>query len=62
MTGEFMFGDAEPEDAWDPDDPPREQVRNIIRRLALLRVIRDARNEIRLNQIREDLEHIFGRL
>ena len=31
-----MFDDYEPEDAWHPDDPPLEQVRNLRRRLALL--------------------------
>ena len=29
------FGDDEPEDAWDPDDAPRELIANLIRRAAL---------------------------
>ena len=33
MTG---FEDYEPEDAWHPEDPPAEQVRNLRLRLALL--------------------------
>jgi hypothetical protein len=31
-----VFGDYEPEDAWHPEDPPAEQVRNLRLRLALL--------------------------
>jgi len=31
----FVFGDSDPEDAWQADDPPAEQIRNIIRRLVL---------------------------
>jgi hypothetical protein len=29
--------DAEPEDSWDPDDDPREQIANLVRRALLLR-------------------------
>lgn len=28
------FGDYDPADAWDPEDPPHEQVANLLRRLA----------------------------
>jgi len=33
---DIEFGDEEPEDAWDAEDPPEEQVRNLRLRLALL--------------------------
>ena len=35
------FGDIEPEDSWDPDDPPRVLIDNLLRRLALLGIIRE---------------------
>jgi len=31
-----LFGDYEPEDAWNADDPPRDQVINLRRRLGVL--------------------------
>ena len=32
----FTFGDAEPEDSWDRDDSPDEQLENLRRRVLLL--------------------------
>lgn len=38
MSDDFRdFGDAEPEDSWDVDDDPEEQLRNLVRRAILLR-------------------------
>ena len=60
------FGDSEPEDSWDPDDPPRELLGNIARRVLLLRASFDAiatpREKLRFDQISEDLEHVMDRL
>ena len=39
MSIEFL--DIEPEDGWDPDDPPRVLIDNLLRRLALLGIIRE---------------------
>ena len=35
-----VFGDAEPEDAWDPDDPVDELIANLFRRFALFGITR----------------------
>lgn len=58
------FGDAEPEDSWDPDDPVVDLLRNIIRRVLLLAVLHGLaeRDALRVAQIREDLEHILARV
>jgi hypothetical protein len=60
------FGDSEPEDGWDADDPPRELLGNIARRVLLLRGSLDAvatpRERLRFDQISEDLEHVMDRL
>jgi hypothetical protein len=60
------FGDSEPEDAWDADDPPRELLGNIARRILLLRsslnAALNARERLRFDQISEDLEHVIDRL
>jgi len=60
------FGDSEPEDSWHPDDPPRELLGNIARRVLLLRASLDAvatpRERLRFAQIGEDLEHVIDRL
>ena len=37
-TDVFVFGDDEPEDAWDPIDPVPELIDNLRRRMALLEV------------------------
>lgn len=37
-----MIGDDEPEDAWDADDPTRELVTNLTRRVVVLLVDDDA--------------------
>ena len=41
MDAQVDFGDAEPEDSWDPDDPPPVLIDNLLRRLALLAIIRE---------------------
>jgi len=62
------FGDIEPEDSWDPDDPLPDLVDNLLRRLALVLVILwrgdllTERDELRLRDIAEDLAHIRRRL
>lgn len=62
-AGEW-FGDAEPEDAWDPDDSVADLVGNIVARIKIivgLRVL-DETIEHRLDWIRLDLEHVAGRI
>lgn len=58
------FGDIEPEDSWDADDSVPEMVRNILRRLALLVVLRELGEaaQRRLELIEEDLRHVLTRL
>ena len=55
------FGDADPEDAWYPDDPIPDLIANLIRRR-----IRDRRNReldaVRAVMFDEDLAHILMRL
>lgn len=60
MTG---FGDSDPEDAWDPDDPLPELVANIRRRLALLVALHrlDRHSQQRLEMAADDLEVIHRR-
>lgn len=59
-----MYGDTEPEDAYDASDPPKVRLRNIIRRLALLRSDVDyvfgERHELRLREAIDDLETLIG--
>jgi hypothetical protein len=55
------FGDADPEDAWDPDDPPEILVDNLRRRLVLLLEHHDrARQRIELAV--RDLGHVVTRI
>ena len=58
------FGDADPEDGWDPDDAVVELVDNIRRRLAAVVVSHGA--DVRLRQrmllAADDLAHIFDRV
>jgi hypothetical protein len=63
MTG-GDFGDAAPEDAWDPDDPVDNLVDNLRRRLAAIVALRmvDDVIESRLAWIVTDLEHVAGRI
>ena len=58
------FGDAEPEDAWDPDDPVIELLDNIARRLAALVALEllDDVVERRIGWLRDDLAHIIERV
>jgi len=60
------FGDSEPEDSWDADDPIPEQLENIIRRIVLLRAsvgaMATAREQLRFEHIDEDLRFILLRL
>ena len=66
MTVDPSTFDSEPEDSWDPDDPPRELVGNIARRVLLLRASLDAvatdREKLRFDQVVDDLEHVMDRL
>lgn len=61
-----VFGDDEPEDAWDAGDPPVIKLGNIARRIALLRAGLDAvatpRERLRFEQIDEDLAHVIAEL
>ena len=58
------FGDADPEDAWDPDDPLAHLVDNIVRRVALVVALKalDARAQQRLDLIERDLRHVADRI
>lgn len=60
------FGDDEPEDAWDATDPPKEQLRNLLRRVILLRSSLDAivtdRERLRITQLEEDLAFVAERI
>ena len=60
------FGDYEPEDAWDATDSPINQLRNLLRRVALLRATLDLiatdRERLRLEQLETDLTTVIGRL
>jgi len=69
----MTFGDDEPEDAWDPDDPIDELVANLIRRAALAGVTVDiedsaavlrelARRRITREGFAADLELVARRL
>lgn len=60
----MIFGDAEPEDAWDPDDPVDELIDNLLRRLALLVALRDLDDRVqqRLRMLADDLEHVATRV
>jgi len=51
------FGDAEPEDAWHPDDPVTDLVANLIRRRR-----RDRRDTIKDLMFDEDLAHVLDRV
>jgi hypothetical protein len=46
-----IFGDEEPEDAWDVSDPPPDQVRNIRLRLALLIAAEDSNGDELLGEL-----------
>ena len=60
------FGDSEPEDSWDADDPVPEQLDNILRRIALLResvgAMATQREQMRFRDIDEDLRTVIRRL
>ena len=60
------FGDSEPEDSWDADDPVLEQLDNILRRVALLResvgAMATAREQQRFRDIDEDLRTVIRRI
>jgi hypothetical protein len=58
------FGDADPEDAWDPDDPVVELLDNLRRRIVAILLLRavDERLHQRLEMLRDDLAHILERV
>jgi hypothetical protein len=55
------FGDSEPEDAWHPDDPPTDLIRNLIRRRDRDRDNRDL-EELRRVMFDEDLAWVLHRV
>jgi hypothetical protein len=61
-----LFGDDEPEDAWDADDSPFEQLDNLRRRIRLviekLQGIAPEREMLRLQQLEEDFEFVRERI
>ena len=62
MSGDF--GDADPEDAWDPDDPVHELLDNLRRRLTIILAL-DVLDEVverRLGWLRDDLAHTLDRV
>ena len=66
MTGDDLepdggFGDADPEDAWHPDDPIPDLIANLIRRRARDRVNRDL-EAVRAAMFDEDLAWILHRV
>jgi len=56
-----VFGDAEPEDSWHPDDPLPDLIENLIRRRT-----RDERDrtleDLRRRMFDDDLAHILERV
>jgi hypothetical protein len=58
------FGDADPEDAWDPDDPLPVLADNLRRRAVILAAAAglSAMVRHRLELLAEDLEHVAGRI
>jgi hypothetical protein len=60
------FGDSEPEDAWDADDPIPEQLDNILRRLILLRdsvgAVATQREQLRFADTIADLRTVIRRV
>ena len=62
----ILFGDDEPEDGWDATDDPIDQLRNLLRRVAVLRVSLEAiatdRERLRLQQLEEDFGFVISRL
>ena len=60
------FGDSEPEDSWDADDPIPLKLENILRRIALLRnsigPMATAREQLRFEHIDVDLAGIIAEL
>jgi hypothetical protein len=58
------FGDSEPEDSWDPDDPVAELVDNLRRRVVALLALHavDEQFERRLAMLHDDLAHVAQRV
>lgn len=58
-----VFGDADPEDSWDPDDPVTELLDNLRRRiLAVLAGHLADRDRQRFDLVQRDLAHIAERV
>lgn len=55
------FGDADPEDAWHPDDPVTDLIANLIRRRRRDRVNADL-EAVRRVMFDEDLAHVLNRV
>ena len=67
MTINPDFGDYEPEDAWDADDPVLEQLDNLRRRVLLLVLAAEQatwgpRDVLRASQFDEDLRFVIERI
>ena len=60
------FGDSEPEDSWDADDPIPDLIDNILRRVILSRdsigPMATQREQLRFEQTIEDLKFILQRV
>ena len=58
------FGEADPEDAWDPDDPVVELLDNLRRRLVAIVAIHalDEAIKRRLGWLLDDLAHVLARV
>ena len=64
-----VFGDYEPEDGWDPDDPLPNLVRNLAARWIFITIAADIKDGLgqvavrrRLAGIAEDLAHLRARI
>jgi hypothetical protein len=61
-----VFGDDEPEDAWDANDSPAEQLGNLIKRVKVLHKsvehFLDGRDRLRFDQLSDDLLFLKERL
>jgi hypothetical protein len=56
-----LFGDSEPEDAWDPGDTVEELIQNLSRRVDLLGQLRTVPEVSTLAEILDDIRLLFGR-
>ena len=61
-----IFGDSEPEDSWDADDPIPTKLDNVLRRIRLLRdsvgPMATQQEQLRFRDIDKDLDDIIALL